>query len=269
MENEESESIDENKKKDSYKKRIPLIVFILLLLLYWSFYSDIKNVNKNIENVNRYIENLDSTAFIIKSEEKDIILEHFSEDPEPFSKRDIETYESSWAKEEQKHVKPENRTVVLTSKMLFGETNENQLTQKEWLGRAEVLYKWILVNFRYIPEPNEIKKYPEQTIQDGGGDCEDFAFLYLSLAIASGIPRDNIRIVFAEKTKAEEASIGYHSYIEIKYIIDNKEIWMPVEVTPSLMKTQLDFYFYKTSRYSVKRRIFWYNDKEIGVFIDG
>jgi hypothetical protein len=46
----------------------------------------------------------------------------------------------------------------------------------------EEIDKYIYENYEYIPDHGEQWKLPEQTIKDGGGDCEDLTILFLYMA---------------------------------------------------------------------------------------
>jgi len=255
-----------------------LVIILCVFLIFDNIYlnAKIKKLDYGIEALNSEtkklydeIESLKRTVFPRKSNKDDIIYENSSKNSEPFSQDEIERRRLQ-AEREKEYIKPEDPIVRSTSNMLFREENREQLEQSKWLDNAETIYNWILTNFRYVPDTYGIEKYPKETIIDGDGDCEDFVYLYLSLAIASGVPTENIRGVFAEMTDNEEKTTWYHYYIEIKYEIDSKYIWMPVEVTPYLMKMRLDFRYFKTEEFwGLKRRIYWFNTEEIGVFVDG
>jgi hypothetical protein len=46
----------------------------------------------------------------------------------------------------------------------------------------EEIDKYIYDTYEYIPDDGEQWKLPEQTIKDGGGDCEDLTILFLYMA---------------------------------------------------------------------------------------
>jgi hypothetical protein len=65
--------------------------------------------------------------------------------------------------------------------------NNSQLNHKEVYINA--IYRYIIENFHYFEDPldTELIKTPEETINDGGGDCEDLTILLNSLLENIGI----------------------------------------------------------------------------------
>lgn len=49
--------------------------------------------------------------------------------------------------------------------------------KEEKIIHSKVLERWMKDNLKYISEEKEYWKSPDETVEDGGGDCEDFAIL--------------------------------------------------------------------------------------------
>lgn len=69
--------------------------------------------------------------------------------------------------------------------------------------RAWILWKWVMENITYVPDPEEQKlvdywQFPAETLAVRRGDCEDFAFLLGSLLLGSGISSYCVRVVIGE-----------------------------------------------------------------------
>lgn len=85
-------------------------------------------------------------------------------------------------------MKKKLKLIFLGLLIIFSSTNvyatEGVLVSKPKLYPATIktpkdIKSWLQANFKYIPDkkPEDSFKTPEQTIQDKGGDCEDFAIL--------------------------------------------------------------------------------------------
>ena len=79
------------------------------------------------------------------------------------------------------------------------------------------IYRYIVENFNYISDPidTELIQSPEETIQIGGGDCEDFSILFISLLENIGI---KTYLVMNET----------HAY-SLAYDVNTNELWKNIE----------------------------------------
>jgi len=76
------------------------------------------------------------------------------------------------------------------------------------------IYDWVQHNIQYVPDPRgrNYSALPQETLEGGGGDCEDHAILIASLCEAVGIPARIILCFRPENGHAFcQVRIGKHS----------------------------------------------------------
>lgn len=74
---------------------------------------------------------------------------------------------------------------------------------------------YIQNNITYTSDTLESWRTPSQTIQDKVGDCEDMAFLFVSLAISYGYDEDSICVCFGKIIDADGEE-GGHAWVVIE-----------------------------------------------------
>lgn len=62
----------------------------------------------------------------------------------------------------------------------------NTLPQKDYVGEARALFRFVRDRIRYIREPIEGLQTPEATLQMRAGDCDDKVILLGALLVATG-----------------------------------------------------------------------------------
>jgi len=81
--------------------------------------------------------------------------------------------------------------------------------EKTVLGVVTHMIDWILKNITY--GNFEVPKYPEETLADMIGDCDDQAILLISMLRSLGIPSFlQVGVVFSDQIESEKASWGGH-----------------------------------------------------------
>ena len=98
-------------------------------------------------------------------------------------------------------------TLILISTVLISAP----LNYPKWINSPITLEQWLLNEFEYENDEQEIWKSPKQMIQDKAGDCEDFAFL--ASKILSNLGYKTYVIAFLE---SETPDVG-HAICLIKH----------------------------------------------------
>ncbi len=258
-------TINELKKENYSEELFQLEAKYRLLKVQYEFLTKLNQTSNDYELIN-----------------PPIIIEHYSSNETPLSKEEINKYEK-WVKIHQRYVQPNNPVVLKTVKShKLLKNSKINLTEDEILNRSLIFFEYINGKMDYAPEPIERKIPPAITILKGRGDCEDFCYLYISLLRASGVPQDRVRGVYGRYMETDN-KIMNHSYPEVK-IIPNKLknpkyreilkyyieqnvtfIWLPVEVSPQIRGS---FFEFLHEKHDFSKRYFWYNDKEVGVFLE-
>jgi|GEM_PF-5081954 len=189
--------------------------------------------------------------------------EQYSTDIHRCSPEDLNISISMW---HMRSTQPNNSVVISTNRGIFGNRNFENLTQEQWLKNAEIIFYWISWNIDYNDSEHLFPRLPDETIDAKSGDCDDLAFLYISMAINAGVPADNIRLVMVRE-RFEEPPFTCkptHMYVELKYVYDGKKIWMPIELTNKASR----FNQFLTNLYLPGVRFYWLGYENFGYFDD-
>ncbi|MES9901018.1 MAG: transglutaminase-like domain-containing protein [Sedimenticola sp.] len=116
-------------------------------------------------------------------------------------------------------VRAGKKDIVVRSKAL--ELTRN-LNQKDWLGEVKSLHRFVRDNIRYIKDIRDVETvaYPDITLQQGQGDCDDKSVLLASLLESIGHPTRFVAVGFRPHNYS-------HVYLETK--IGNT--WLGLETT--------------------------------------
>ena len=92
--------------------------------------------------------------------------------------------------------------------------------------------RWVQNHIRYMEDIDsygydEFWAPPIFTLTKGTGDCEDGAFLIVSLALNSGVPESRLRMYGGEVKAGEGAATGGHGWVGYRRESDNE--WIPVD----------------------------------------
>jgi predicted transglutaminase-like cysteine proteinase len=127
--------------------------------------------------------------------------------------------------------------------------------------KMSTIAKWVQKHIQYMQDVDnygydEFWAPPVFTLAKGTGDCEDGAFLIVSLALNSGVPESRLRMYGGEVKAGEGAATGGHGWVGYQRESDNR--WIPVDysyypdpnistITPmSEDERYIDDYFYMT-----------------------
>lgn len=75
---------------------------------------------------------------------------------------------------------------------------------------ARLIFKWLKENTEYKASESNLPASPLYTLQNGGGDCDDLSFLYISLCRSAGIPAR-----FVSGYIVRDAGLEAHAWVEI------------------------------------------------------
>ena len=92
--------------------------------------------------------------------------------------------------------------------------------------------KWVQSHIRYMEDDEnygveEFWAPPVFTLAKGIGDCEDGAFLIVSLALNSGVPNSRLRMYGGEVKVGQGAATGGHGWVG--YLRESDNEWIPVD----------------------------------------
>lgn len=77
---------------------------------------------------------------------------------------------------------------------------------------------------KYVPDVADHWQSPTETVRRGAGDCEDFAILKYYRLIASGIPRDQVALVYTVDSR------GGHMAVTVGVLVLDSTTDMPYPV---------------------------------------
>jgi len=92
--------------------------------------------------------------------------------------------------------------------------------QKDYMGEARALFRFVQNNIRYIREPIEGLQTPEATLQLRAGDCDDKTILLGALLIATGA---RVKLVAGGHAR------GQYSHVWLRASIRGR--WVPMDPT--------------------------------------
>jgi predicted transglutaminase-like cysteine proteinase len=92
--------------------------------------------------------------------------------------------------------------------------------------------RWVQNHIRYMEDDKnygaeEFWAPPVFTLAKGAGDCEDGAFLIISLALNSGVPMNRLRMYGGEVQVGKGAAGGGHGWVG--YLRESDNEWIPVD----------------------------------------
>lgn len=98
--------------------------------------------------------------------------------------------------------------------------------------KMEKIQKWVVDNVEYTPDKtqygyDELWATPTMTARSKKGDCEDGAFLIMSLALNAGVNPNNLQFYGGEVKAGEGAATGGHGWVAYKRSSDRQ--WVPVD----------------------------------------
>lgn len=81
--------------------------------------------------------------------------------------------------------------------------------------RVQAISRYFFKNFKYIQGNRDFDYwlFPDETIAEGGGDCEDRAFLLAALLLASGISGYVVRVALGRLYDAEQKKSKDHAWV--------------------------------------------------------
>ena len=92
----------------------------------------------------------------------------------------------------------------------------------KWV-QGHIQYREDMDNYGY----DEFWAPPIFTLRKGSGDCEDGAFLIISLALNTGVPEYRLRMYGGEVKVGQGAATGGHGWVGYRRESDNA--WIPVD----------------------------------------
>jgi Transglutaminase-like superfamily len=108
--------------------------------------------------------------------------------------------------------------------------------------RVNMILAYMFERFIYErKEKNDPWLMPEETLRNGKGDCEDFAFLLASLLISSGISSYNVRVALGEVEIESDGDANYaskkfgHAWVMYR---QESGVWKVLE--PTVMSGKID-----------------------------
>ncbi len=114
-------------------------------------------------------------------------------------------------------IMPYNKSVQYLAKELLRSMGGNI----DLKTKVEVAYNWVAVKVRYETDKlrwgvQDYWQTPEQTLTPVNGylfgDCEDTSFLLISLLIAMGVPKNDVRVAISDSHAWVEAKINNSWY---------------------------------------------------------
>jgi predicted transglutaminase-like cysteine proteinase len=100
--------------------------------------------------------------------------------------------------------------------------------------KMEKIQKWVVRNIEYMTDEeqygyNEIWVPPTMLLNTMKGDCEDQAFLIMSLALNSGVDPNRLRFYGGVVKAGEGAATGGHGWVAYKR--EHDDAWVTVDAT--------------------------------------
>jgi hypothetical protein len=133
--------------------------------------------------------------------------------------------------------------------------------------KMEKIHRWVVEHIEYTTDKNqygyeELWVPPVMTLQTMKGDCEDGAFLIMSLALNAGVDPSRLRMYGGFVDAGRGAASGGHGWVAYRRELDDEWVAVDFSYYPDLrpmgkrlpLKEDLkyvDDYFFITSRYTV------------------
>ena len=100
--------------------------------------------------------------------------------------------------------------------------------------KMEKIQRWVYENIRYMTDQEqygyeEIWVPPTMTLQTMAGDCEDNAYLVISLALNAGVDPNRLRFYAGIVKAGEGAETGGHGWVAYKRESDDE--WVAIDTT--------------------------------------
>jgi tetrahydromethanopterin S-methyltransferase subunit F len=103
------------------------------------------------------------------------------------------------------------------------DSNDTKMSKIARWVQNHIRYKEDIENYGY----NEFWAPPVFTLTKGSGDCEDGAFLIMSLALNAGVPGNRLRMYGGVVKAGEGAATGGHGWVG--YLRESDSQWIPVD----------------------------------------
>lgn len=108
------------------------------------------------------------------------------------------------------------------------------IPRSAWVRKTQALWSWVKTNVRYVPDINGVETlhWPEQTMSQGFGDCDDQATLMAALLESIGIPTRLVAVGFTPGVFQHvyaEALLG-DSWVPLETTEDKPFGWKPPEI---------------------------------------
>lgn len=148
--------------------------------------------------------------------------------------------------------------------------------EKTVLGVVTHMIDWILKNITY--GNFEVPRYPEETLANMSGDCDDQAILLISMLRSLGIPSFlQVGVVFSDQIESEKASWGSHLTIRQQSVGWHGWAmvyippwgWLPVDLTLSgsndpmeLILKAPEYESYVVTAFSISRQAYVGDSRE-------
>lgn len=119
---------------------------------------------------------------------------------------------------------PNAQIAELAEEITLGAKNDDD--------RMEMIQSWVVNNMTYREDKDqygydELWVPPIMTLKSMEGDCEDGAFLIMSLALNAGVNPDRLRFYGGEVKAGQGAAAGGHGWVAYQRSIDNE--WVPID----------------------------------------
>lgn len=120
--------------------------------------------------------------------------------------------------------------------------------------KMQKIQRWVVENIEYMTDEeqygyDELWVPPTMTLQTMAGDCEDQAFLVMSLALNSGIDPNRLRFYGGVVKAGEGADTGGHGWTAYKRQLDDE--WVAIDTTyyPDLRQMDMRLKLKDDNRY--------------------
>jgi predicted transglutaminase-like cysteine proteinase len=105
--------------------------------------------------------------------------------------------------------------------------------------KVRAIQAWVIRHIEYVEDKDqygydELWVPPVMTLQQGKGDCEDGAFLIMSLALNAGVDPDRLRFYGGEVVAGESAGTGGHGWVAYRRESDNEWVVADFSYLPDL-----------------------------------
>ena len=105
--------------------------------------------------------------------------------------------------------------------------------------KVKAIQEWVVNNSQYMEEKDqygydELWVPPTMLLSQGAGDCEDGAFLIMSLALNAGVDPDRLRFYGGEVQAGSGARTGGHGWVAYQRHMDDEWVVLDFSYYPDL-----------------------------------